>query len=112
MGSPKEARDHLPFAADQGLPHLTGAAKAGVSVQQAQVTLSGAAPHTIDLEAAGFLPMANAGYCVLAGGETAAAVTVDQSTMTAAGFDLLGGADTEVVHLVIVGCLKGQAVAV
>jgi hypothetical protein len=42
-------------------------------------------------------------YAVAVGGETAARVTVDQSTIATTGFDLLGGADTEVVHLLIHG---------
>jgi len=110
MGFPKEARDHIPYAADQGLPHLAGAAKAGVSVQRKKITLDGAAPHAIDLEAEGLSPMADSTYCVLVGGETLAPVMVDESTQTSVGFDLLGGAAAEVVHLVIVGTLKGQAV--
>lgn len=109
MGSPKEARDHIPFAADQGLPHLAGAAKAGVSVQAKQIVQVGASPFTINLEAQGLAPMADAGYVVIVQGETAARVTVDQSTMSAAGFDVIGGAAAEVLHLLIVGRLKGQA---
>ncbi len=108
MASPKEARDHLPYAADQGMPYLAGAAKAGVSIQQKKVTLVGAAPHSINLVAQGLSAMEDTSYCVLADGETAARVTVDESTMTVSGFDLLGGAAAEVVHLVIVGRLKGQ----
>lgn len=108
-GSPKEARKYIPYAADQGLPHLVGAASAGVSLQMRKIVLAGAAPHSVVLEDEGFLPMADENYAVLIGGENEV-VAVDESTITAEGFDLLGGVAADVVHLVIVGALRGQAV--
>jgi hypothetical protein len=79
------------------------ASQVGKEFQSKQITLSGAAPHTINLEAEGLEPMQDVAYAVAVGGETAARVTVDQSTIATTGFDLLGGADTEVVHLLIHG---------
>lgn len=109
MGNPKEAKDYIPYAADQGIAYLAGAAKAGVSIQAKQITQVGAAPCVVDLEDEGLSPMADTDYVVIVQGETAAAVMVDQSTMTVNGFNILGGADTEVLHVLIVGCVKGQA---
>lgn len=67
----------------------------------AKVTLSGVAPHSITIAELGLAPMENADYLVFPHGETAARVTVDESSITKEGFDLLGGADTEVVHIMI-----------
>ena len=93
------------------MDYLTGAAKAGVSIQSFKVTQSGAAPLVVNFEALGLPNMANADYVVITGGETASRTTVDESAITAAGFEVLAGADTEVHHLLVVGTLKRQAVA-
>lgn len=105
----KRADDQIPYCHDQGMPYLTGAAKAGVSLQAKQKTLSGAAPHVFTFATEGFEDMANTAYAVFVGGETVSLVTVDQSTITATGFSILGGLNAEVVHVQVVGVLKGQA---
>jgi len=107
-GLTKRASDQIPYCKDQGIPFLAAAAKAGVSVQYAQVTQVGVSPFSVDLAAQGLAPMANASYCVLVGGETAGAPKVDQSTITVNGFDVAGGADTEVLHVVVIGRLAEQ----
>lgn len=107
-GLTKRASDQIPYCKDQGIPYLAGAAEAGVSVQAAQITQAGASPFAIDLEAQGLARMANTSYVVIVQGETASRVTVDQSTITAAGFSVAGGADTEVLHVLIVGRLDEQ----
>lgn len=109
MTFPKTADKHIPYCADQGLKHLVGATKPGVSIQTLKKTQSGAAPLVVDLEAEGLETMADANYVVLTGGETAARTTVDESTITKTGFNVLGGANAEVHHLVIIGRVKGQA---
>jgi hypothetical protein len=104
----KKASDYIPYCADQGMEYLAGAGAAGMTVQAKQVTQVGAAPFSVDLEAQGMMPMANASYVVIVQGETASRVTVDQSTIAVGGFDVLGGADTEVLHLVVIGTVAGQ----
>jgi len=104
----KKASDYMPFLHDQGIEHLAGAAEAGITVQAKQVTQSGAAPFSVDLEAVGMKKMANTSYVVIVQGETASRATVDQSTIAVGGFDVLGGADTEVLHLVVIGTVDGQ----
>jgi|WetSurMetagenome_2_1015567.scaffolds.fasta_scaffold10312_5 hypothetical protein len=66
-------------------------------------TLSGSAPHHIKFVTEGFPVMADASYRVFVQGETVARVTVDESTIATTGFDLLLGADTEVVHILVHG---------
>ncbi len=107
-GLTKRASDQIPYCKDQGIPYLAAAAAPGMSIQAAQVTQVGASPFSVDLAAQGLAPMANTSYAVIVQGETAARVTVDQSSITVNGFDVLGGADTEVLHLLVVGRLAEQ----
>jgi hypothetical protein len=74
-------------------------------VQSAKIAQVGASPFAVTIAGLGLLPMANANYRVMVGGETAAPVMVDESTITALGFSVLGGADTEVLHIFIQGAL-------
>jgi hypothetical protein len=108
MPSPKKASSHLPFAADQGLPHLAGASRAGTSLQSKKLLLVGAAPHSFDFVQQGLVPMANAQYAVLLDGQTVARLTVNEGSITTAGFSILGGAANETAHVVVVGTLRGQ----
>lgn len=107
--NPKKLSDYIPPLKEQGMDYLAAAHKAGVTVQQKKITQSGAAPLVVDLEAEGLLPMFDTNYVVLTGGETAVRTTVDESSMTKNGFDVLGGADTEVHHLLVVGRTLNQA---
>lgn len=105
---PKKASDHIPWAKDQGIDYLAGAGDHGISIQSKQVTQAGASPYSVVLADHGFQRMADTNYTVLVGGETVGAPKVDQSTITQDGFDVTGGADTEVLHITIIGRLAGQ----
>jgi hypothetical protein len=107
-GLTQKASDQIPYCRSQGIPYLVGAAMAGMAIQAAQVTQVGAAPFSVVLEDHGLARMGNDSYVVIPHGETAGRVTIDQDTITRDGFDLLGGADTEVIHLLIVGRIAGQ----
>ena len=109
--APRAASESMPPLKDQGVFDVVGSPSTGKSLQSAQVTQAGASPFVVDLEAIGLRSMADTAYVVIAEGETAARVTVDQSTITEAGFSLLGGADTEVIHLMVMGRVRGQASA-
>ena len=100
--------ESLPPLKDMGMSHLAAAGKGGVALQSALV-VSGGAPDTVVLADLGLSDMADDQYAVLVDGETAARVTVDESTKTPQGFDILGGGATEVLNVVVVGRLKGQA---
>lgn len=106
--TPKRAADHIPFCKDQGMPQLAGAADAGVTVQARKVTQSGASPFALAFADHGFAAMENTDYVVIVQGETAGQPMVDESTMTVDGFSVLNGADTEVLHVVVIGRLAGQ----
>ena len=108
MANPKKISDYVPILADQGMDYLAAAVKAGVTIQTKKITQPGAAPLVVDLVAEGLTAMADTDYVVLVQGETVARVTVDESSVTTAGFDVLGGAITEVVHLVVIGRVAGQ----
>lgn len=100
--------DYEPTAKRLGIDHIVAAAAPGVSIQAKQVTQAGATPFTVDLAAEGFALMADASFVVLVGGETAGAPKVDQSSITESSFNVDGGADTEVLHIVIIGQLASQ----
>lgn len=101
--------DYLPPLKEQGVAELVAAHKGGVALQSKQITQAGASPFTVTLADEGLSDMAGTDYVVIVGGETVGAVTVDQSTLATTGFDLLGGADTEVLHVLIVGRLAGMS---
>lgn len=86
---------------------VTQAQVGGQALFSFKQTLSGVAPHTVAFAAHGLKDMADADYRVVPHGETAGRVTVDESTITEQGFSLLGGADTEVVHIMVHGKVEG-----
>jgi hypothetical protein len=99
----------IPPLGEDGIDNLVGAPYKGIGIQVFDVTLAGAAPHTItfvnQLDPSGrpVKNMAGIDYKVFTGGESAARTQCDLSTRTATGFQLLGGADTEVVQVMVVG---------
>jgi hypothetical protein len=107
MSKTQPVSESIPEFALKGMKYPVGADIPGVGMQQKKITLSGS-PFSVDFAAQGLAPMADTSYCVLVGGETAAVVKVDESTMTVSGFDLLGGAAAEVAHVVVVGRIKGM----
>lgn len=95
------------YGADQGMDWITGASKAGLSIQSFRVVSAGA-PDTVNFKNLGLSDMSDTSYNVIVQGETAAAVSVDQSTMATTGFDILGGAAAEILHVLVIGRLKNQ----
>jgi hypothetical protein len=86
----------------------TPAAMIGNEFMSFKVTLSGAAPHAITFSGQSLPDMYDNLYRVFPHGETASRLTVDESTITEAGFSLLGGADTEVAHILVHGKIAGR----
>lgn len=109
MSFAKKASDHVPYAQDQGLKYLSGAAKAGVTVIPLLITQSGAAPLVVTFASLDLPNMADADYVVITSGETASVTTVDESTKTVSGFNVLGGLNTEIHNIVVIGRVSGQA---
>ena len=103
----KRIDKYIPILKDQGIPFISGAGKAGISIQSFRVT-SGGSPDVVTFAAQGLPDMASASYQVICQGETAARVKVDESTMTAQGFSILGAAAAEIIHVIVIGQLKDQ----
>lgn len=79
----------------------------GKELQTKKIVLGGS-PHTVNLAAEGLEPMEDTDYVVQLQGETVARITVDESTITTDGFDILGGANTEVAHVSIHGVIASR----
>lgn len=107
MSKVQKSSKAIPELAVKGMPFMAGAGQVGVAIQHAKVTLAGAS-HPVDLAAIGLTPMADTTYCVIVDGEFAGAVSVDESTITAAGFTIIGGAAAEVAHVLVVGRMVGM----
>ncbi len=108
--SPKSLEKYVPGLKENGIKDLVAAAKPGVGFQTKQITQAGASPFSVVFADLAMDDMADATYTVNVGGETAGAPKVDQGTITPEGFDIVGGADTEVLHVLVAGTLRGQAV--
>ena len=68
MGNPKTASDYIPFCKDQGIDHLAGAAKAGVTMQAIQIAMP--ATGVIKFADNGLKAMADTSYSVIVGNIT------------------------------------------
>lgn len=79
----------------------------GKELQSTKIVLGGT-PHVVDLAAEGLEPMENVDYVVQLQGETVARLTIDESTITTAGFSILGGANAEVAHVSIHGVIASR----
>jgi hypothetical protein len=79
-------------------------------LQSAKVTLSGAT-HAFTFLGAGLENMKDRLYRVVLTGETVAATRVDESTITEAGFDIIGGAAAEVAHIMVHGQIASRRVS-
>jgi len=101
--------ESIPPLKDHGVTDLVAASKGGVAMQSAQITQVGASPFTVLFASHGLMDMANSAYTVMVGGETAARAYVDQSTISPTKFDVIGGADTEVLHITVVGRMTGMS---
>lgn len=96
------------YGADQGMDHIVAAGAAGVGIQSFLV-VSGGGPDAVTFAALGLPDMHDTAYVVLVGGETAGAVSVDESTKATTGFSILGGVSSEVLNVLVVGRIKDQS---
>ncbi len=76
-------------------------------IQSVKETLTGGTTHSFTFAAAGLKDMKDADYQVILAGETAGLITVDESTIAATGFDILGGdaGGAEIAHILVHGNL-------
>jgi hypothetical protein len=99
----------FPYGDDQGMRHIVGAVGPGVSLIPLKIVSGGTGSDTIVFANLGLPNMENASYVVIAQGETAARVTVEEATITPRSCVILGGAAAEVIHVLVVGAQQGQA---
>jgi hypothetical protein len=104
----------LPTMTELGVPHLAGAGELGVAVQVSQSFALPAtgSPHTISIASLVGLvgellrPMRDATYVPVLVGDTAA--RVDLASRTVDSFDVVGGANGDVVAVVLIGTMAGM----
>ena len=104
----KKMSDYLPNLKQEGIPYLVGAYEGGVSIQYGQITQAGASAFAVTFAALGMSDMADALYIPFVTGPNGDE-RADLSTRTTTGFDIVGGADTEVLGVMVVGRIRGQA---
>lgn len=102
MAFQKKVSDYDPVAKDQGYDYVVAAGKPGLGMAAWSYTSDGT-PDALTFAAAGFPQMANTAYQVFIGGEVATLSKVDESTKTTTGFTVLGAANGEVIHVLVVG---------
>lgn len=99
----KKASAFDPYCKDQGIDYVLAAGKASQGCIAFTVT-SGGTPDAVLFSSYGYdVEMADTDYQVLVNGETAAAVSVDESTKTAKGFSIIGGGEAEKLHVIVLG---------
>lgn len=106
MVQARRVSDHFPLFREQGMDYLVSATEAGVAIQIAEVAQAGAAPFAVTFAGLGLSAMADADYLVFVTGPNGDE-RADLTTRTTAGFSILGGADTEVLGIMVVGRVAG-----
>ena len=86
---------------------VTHAGVGGQSLTSFKLTSGGTPDHVI-FKDLGLPDMADANYRVMCGGECVADPHVDESTITAQGFDILHGAASEIIHVWVHGKVAGS----
>lgn len=105
----KKASDHIPYAADQGMPYLAAAGKAGVAVQGATYAMESGG--VVTFAGLGLSNMKSGSYQVIVQNHTDVADPGVVSAKTGLGFTITGPDVADVLDLVIVGALADQMTA-
>jgi hypothetical protein len=103
----KNAKDHIPYCADQGMPNLVAASASGISIQSFQALMP--ADGVFVFAEQGLSDMETAAYLVLIHNHTGTTQgTVDNADRTVSQITVTGPTTSDVLDIVIVGQLKGQ----
>lgn len=102
MAFQKKVSDYDPVAKDQGYDYVAAAGKPGLGIAAWSYTSDGT-PDALTFAAAGYPQMADATYQVFIGGEVTTLSKVDESTKTTLGFSVIGTANGEVIHVLVIG---------
>jgi len=108
MANPKDLQDYIPVLKDQGIKNVVGSPSTGVSIQVAEFTMV-SSPDDFVFADAGLENMADGNYHVLALNQTDATDQATIDSKTAAQFTINGPDAADVVTLLIVGQVDGQA---
>ncbi len=109
----KEFSKLFQWAKRKAIRYIIGSNVPGIGIQAFSV-LSTGTPDTVVLASTyvnghALINMANTNYQVLVDGETANdKISVDESSKTTLGFDILQGTAAEVLHVVVIGTLAGM----
>lgn len=109
-GTPMMAKNYIPYCEHQGMNYLAGAAKAGISIQSGRIAMP--AGGVITFAALGMENMANGLYHLQMTNhtDTTKAGTVDPATRTSLGFTVVGPTAADVLEILVIGTVYGQAV--
>jgi hypothetical protein len=94
--------------ADNAIDYVMAAGKPCTGISAFTVTQVGTSPCAVLLSTYGLPNMADTDYQVIVNGETVAATSVDESSKTVSGFSILGGANNEIYHVVVIGRFAGM----
>lgn len=98
----KQASTSIPYAANQGIDFILACSQGARGTHVIRL-VSGGTPDSVAFADLGLIGMADTSYLVLVDGETVGRVTVDESSKTVDGFDILGGAAAEVLQVLVIG---------
>lgn len=103
----KDAKDFIPYCADQGIPNISGTNKPGLSVQ-ALPEWSMPAGGVLAFEDEGLMGMADTNYGVVVQNQTSTARPATVGSKTATQCTITGPNAADVLDIVITGRLRGQ----
>ena len=101
--APVKLSEYIVPLKEQGIHHVTAAARPGECLQRARIQQVGDSPFSVDFLASGLQTMGETGYVVLLSG----GLGTDNQTVN--GFDITGGVDGQVITFAVLGTLSGQA---
>lgn len=107
----KAAKDQIPYCEDQGIPYLSGAGKAGVSIQfKAGWAMVSGGVFVFADQGLQDMDTTNGNYAVFVQNHTDAAdeATVSEAAKLNTQFTIVGPDVADVLDIMIVGTLKGQ----
>jgi hypothetical protein len=104
----KDACDHIPFAADQGMKNLVGAFARGVSVQTLAIAMP--ADGVITFADNDLSDMADGDYLIFIQNHTDVADegTVSRAARLVTGFTIVGPDTADELDILVIGKLAGQ----
>lgn len=103
----KDAKDFIPYCADQGIPNIAGTNAPGVSIQVLP-NWSMPAGGAVVFADEGLSDMADTAYAVLLQNQTDVADPGVAGSKAASGFTITGPDQNDVLDIIIIGRLSGQ----